>query len=211
MCHGNAANFGRSSCDLACASKARSTMAAKPLASSSSSLEAEAAVPTPPLPLPLLPESAGCALSCPLLVTAPRLIAASALSCPLLVTAPRLIAALRNTRNWCMRTPANASGESSKPFTLTCATPWVVLRFKAGVNVALPLATDSFHQECKFTLAAFASNRPFPKTDSPRNARASESGIIMRCQWPLVVWPNRILRSRTFVMATWTNAPLEPL
>ena len=58
------------------------------------------------LPLPLLPELAGCALSCPLLVTAPRLIAA--LSCPLLVTAPRLIAAPRNTRNWCMRTPANA-------------------------------------------------------------------------------------------------------
>ena len=77
MAHGNAANFGRSSCDLACASKARSPMAAKPLASSSS-LEAEAAVPT--LPLPLLPELAGCALSCPLLVTAPRLIAA--LSCP---------------------------------------------------------------------------------------------------------------------------------
>ena len=58
------------------------------------------------LPLPLLPELAGCALSCPLLVTAPRLIAA--LSCPLLVTAPRLIAAPRNTRNWCMCTPANA-------------------------------------------------------------------------------------------------------
>ena len=39
-------------------------MAANPL----KSLEAEAAVPTswiPPLPLPLLPELAGCALSCP--------------------------------------------------------------------------------------------------------------------------------------------------
>ena len=67
MAHGNAANFGRSSYNLAkhcmCQQGALNN-GGNPLAS----LEVEAAVPTswiPPLLPPLLPELAGFALACP--------------------------------------------------------------------------------------------------------------------------------------------------
>ena len=88
-----------------------------------------------------------------------------------------------NTRNWCMRTPANAWRElKTVPCHVDLHNTWVSLRFGWGKRgIAVTGSTNSANSRLQ---------------RSPPTARH------MRNQWFLVVWPNRILRSRTLVIAT---------